>query len=252
MAYSALNYLRLLQSLIPLGKAWNRDEDSVLTEFLYAHADELSLIDGRSDDLITERDVRNTVELLLNHESELDMPGEYLDLPGTVAERKTDLLEKLTRLGQHDKTYLIAFAADLGYTITIIEYSPFWSGVGVSGDPCGDQQNIFHWTINTSIHGISLLDYLFQYIKPAHTVLDFNYEGSRGFSTGFSVGFASLNIGGFSLGFGKGFYRTHSNFLPGGFSRGFANTFNIFYGGGVNRGFSSGFNVYYGGEIGRD
>lgn len=252
MARSAENYLRLLQSLLPRGRAWNREEDSNLTEFLYGEAEEFARVEERSNSLLQERDTRKTSELLVDHENDLGLPDECSDPDATIQERRFIAHTKLITLGGQNPQYFIDLAEAYGWTITITEYSPFWCGIHGCGDPCGDQWVIFYWNVTINfgggeiiyftcgssecgdplayIPGTSSLICMLNKYKPAHTVLTFDYDGP-GFDTGFDSGFDSMPSG-------------NEDYLTGGFSKGFSLGFDVCLGGGFSKdGFDSGFDV---------
>lgn len=216
MIRSATDYLRLLQSLLPRGKAWNREEGSVLTEFLHGDAEEFARVDSRSADLLIERDTRYASELLIDHEIDLGLPDECSLGHQTIQERRLAAHSKLIALGQQNPAYFIELAAAYGWTVTVTEYSPFWSGVGRAGDPCGDQWVIFYWKITLSyggggggeivyflcggsecgdslayLPGTDAMTCHFSKYKPAHTVLIFDYEGPE-YGYGFDLAFDSM------------------------------------------------------------
>ena len=70
MSHSAIEYQRLLKSLMPKGKAWSNDPDSVQNQLLYGLAEELARIDARADDLVLESNPATAVELLEEHEAD--------------------------------------------------------------------------------------------------------------------------------------------------------------------------------------
>lgn len=244
MARSALSYLRLLQSLLPRGKAWNRDEGSILTEFLYGEAEEFACVDGRSNDLLREKDTRYTNELLLEHEEDLGLPDECSDPDATIQERRAEAHSRLITLGGQNPAYFIELAAALGWTVTITEYSPFICGVHGMLDACGDNVNFFYWKVTITIGGGNIiyfacgesecgdfLSYLpgteallcyFDKYKPAHTSLIWGFDGPE-FDYAFGPGFDSMPSG------------TEAH-LEGEFWREFG----------------MGFDVHYGGEFGTD
>ncbi|KKM77208.1 hypothetical protein LCGC14_1372410 [marine sediment metagenome] len=229
---TALEYLRLLQSLLPKGWAWNRAEGSVLTEFLYGQAEEFSRVDQRSFDLISERDTRFTSELLVDHEIDFGLPDECSEEGETIQERRAAAHSRLIALGQQNPQYFIDIAAAYGYTATVTEFSPFWCGIHGSGDPCGDQENLFYWkiTITTGPGNViyflsgssqsgdplsrlvgtdSMICSLNRY-KPGHTILIINFDGPE-YNVEFDSAFDSLPTttssleGAFSQAFGLGF-----------------------------------------------
>jgi len=231
MARSATDYLRLLQSLLPWGKLWPRDPSATLTQFLAAEAEELARIDNRSNDLLIERNTLTTTELITDHEVELGLPDECTrDYNLTLIERRLAVNTKLTAVGQQNKEYFIGIASSYGFTASIIEYTPFWCDLGVSGDPCGDQTNLFYWRLKvlssdeiiyflsgTGVSGDTLekisdlLNTVFCFAnkyKPGHSFLISEVVGA-GFDSGFDFGFESLPdqdpVGGFTRGFATGF-----------------------------------------------
>ena len=232
IARSALEYLRLFQSLLPSGPAWNKDEDSVLTEFLYGQAEEFARIEGRAQDLLQERDTRYASELLVDHEIDLGLPDECSGSDETIQERRLAAYSRLIALGGQNPAYFIEIAEAYGWTVAITEYSPFICGVHVAGDECGNSENFFYWKVTVTIGGGNIIyfaagesecgDYLsylpgtdgmvctFNKYKPAHTTLLWEFDGPE-FGYGFSSAFDSLpastddNLyGAFSQEFGLG------------------------------------------------
>lgn len=245
MARTATNYLRLLQSLLPKGLIWNREEGSTLTNFLLALADELSRVDGRSEDLLTESDPRVTTELLTDFEKEYALPDDCF-VPGkSIQQRRVDVFSRLITVGQQDKNYFIELAAALGFVVTITEFTPFWCGFGGSGDECGEVTNIFQWRINYIVtngggfgrgfgpgfdiaeNDLEAMQCYLTKLKPAHTKLFFKQVGPA-FGIGFGPGFDSVESG-------------SSANLQGGFGKGFGLGFDVRHGGAFGRGFGAGF-----------
>ena len=244
MAFNTTNYLRLLQALLPKGRAWNRDDGSMLTEVLQAQADELARVDGRSDVLLNERDTRLTSELLIEHETDLGLPDTCSTEGETIQERRRAAHAKLIALGQQNPAYFIELALAFGWTITITEYTPFWCGVGGSGEPCGDQETIFYWKVSIAygsgdiiyflcdssesgdpisyIPGTESLVCLLSKYKPAHTVFFFDYVGPE-FDRAYSAAFDSLPS-------------ESEGYLEGAFWREFGSGFDVHYGGEFDRG----------------
>lgn len=148
MAYDSASYLKLLQRLLPKGKLWNRDPNSILTKTLRAMADELARVDARSDDLLNEARTNTTEELITDFEREYGLPDDCFDIEDTIAKRQDVVNTKFKLIGRLDPLYYIGLVLNLGFNITITEFQPFWCGFHVSGDPCGDQTNLFHWEVS--------------------------------------------------------------------------------------------------------
>lgn len=246
-------YLDLLLSLLPKGKAWNRESDSNLYNFLYGNADELSRIDGRINDLLIERDTRTTTDLITNHETDLGLPDECSEENLILIQRRNIAHARFVDLGKLTSTWFIEFAELLGYTITINEYAPAWAGVMVAGDTCGDLFILHRWLVyvDHDSPNIKVLKCSFRKFKPGHTLVFFRFSGA-GFSRGFSRGFNAIKTGiegGFSKGFSIGFSTYgdgNDELLEGGFGKGFSLGFNRYNGGGFSSGFSNAFQRFGG------
>lgn len=231
---NALNYRKLLQSLLPKGSAWNRNEGSVLTEFLYGQAEEFARVDNRSVDLLNERDTRLSSELLIDHEIDLGLPDDCSPAEQTIQERRLAAHARLIALGQQSPAYFIEIAAAAGWTIIITEFSPFFCGFGGSGGGCGGPETIFYWEVITNVAAeitttyflcgssesgdllsflsqIHPLQCLLERYKPAHTKIIFSLKGIE-FNVEYNSAFDSIVsteeaylIGAFSQSFGLGF-----------------------------------------------
>ena len=217
MGYSQTDYLQLLLNLLPRGKAWSRDPSTIQYKLMEAFSYELARIDLRMAELLVERDPRYTEELITDHEDDLGLPDECTSLATALADRRVNAHAKYVAEGGLNEQIYMDFADDLGLSITIDTFTPFWSGLGASGDPCGDQTNIFYWCINVTYELGDDMDFLaaarctFEKYKPAHTVLIWKYVGG-GFNGGFSTGFDRVPFvvdSGFSTGFDRGFLSDH-------------------------------------------
>lgn len=253
MSRLADDYKKLLVSLLPKGDFFSKENNSIIVEMKEAEAQEFARIDSRANDLITERQVQLTTELITEHESDYGLPLEGDTLATTIEKRRDDLYSSLVRVGQQNKEYFEEIADALGYTIEIEEYTPFWMNVGVMGDSVGDQFLLFYWTvlidatlITESIDvNISKLITKITDVKPAHTTVLFDWYNicfDRGFGPGFSR---------------KPYYDNSWRFgeFGRGFDNGFANAYDydgVNYVGGFDYGFSIGFDRYSGGGFFKD
>jgi uncharacterized protein YmfQ (DUF2313 family) len=279
MARSSLQYRKQLQSLLPKGRLWNRNEDSILTKVLWGMAEELSRIDGRASNLINEKILATTNELITEHEEDYGLPEEGQELQQTIELRRNELKSKLLEVGQQDKGYLEDICNAFGYNnVWIEEFRPAWCGIACAGDPCGGQLNLFFWKINIDVDGIkdlviagydigfdngflnnamfytaneTILVNLTKIIakmnklKPGHTHVLFDWWNA-----------------GFDRGFGRGFRRFYhyDNYWVGlgfdvSFSDGFENNSSyhgVNYTGGFNYGFSIDFDRNSGGGFSPD
>lgn len=188
-------YKKGLQGLLPSGRAWNRDPNSNLSKVLKSITDELAIVDYRATNILDEVDPRGAIELIQEHENDLGLPDELYSIGTSLPDRQASALAKLTAKGGNSKQYFIDLAADVfDMTISISFFTPFWSGMGCSGDPCGDQQNIFYWKVSTYFDVLhekyrDAMIRVFELLKPAHTVIIWDYyaEYDWSYSTAFDA-----------------------------------------------------------------
>lgn len=118
--------------------------------------------------------------------------------PGASSgQRAQDVRAHLVASGGLSKEYFIALAADLGYTITIDELTPFYAGRHRAGDPLASPEIVWTWRVKVlakspvvyrfvagtarsgerlSRNGIEMIEGLFRRLKPAHTRCVFSYQ----------------------------------------------------------------------------
>ncbi len=109
--------------------------------------------------------------------------------------RRNAVLKKMREIGGLSRAYFIALAASSGWTITIDELLPFMAGWGRCGDRLYEEEVRWIWRVNvsgqgaysfragSSVAGERLswwtpnieLETLLEELKPAHTVVIFNY-----------------------------------------------------------------------------
>lgn len=197
MAVSA-DYLRQLQALLPMGAAWPRDDDAVLTRLLAAAADELARVDARSVQLLAEADPRTTAEMLADWERNAGLPDQCVVLSGQTqgaVQRRAALVSRLTQLGGQSVAYFTRLAASYGYTVSISEYKPFRAGASRSGDQISNGDWAYAWKASAPLNtvtpfragqsvsgdavaawGNKALECVFSRCKPAHTTIIFTYQ----------------------------------------------------------------------------
>ncbi len=247
-------YRELLQSLLPFGKFWSRDESATFTELLNGFGDELSRVEGRSLDLIKESTPTRVTELLEEWEADYAIPDAGKDLASTTQGRRDVIYSKFIALGEQDKSYFENIATALGYTITITEIKKSMPGLmEVGEDFVTPEKAIFYWFVDIDVSAAMMEFYtganITQLIidiekrKPAHTIVLFRFTGV-GFDSGFDQGFNSIpwyDGSSWPIGFGRGFSNGFANAydydgvrLTGGFDSGFSLGFDSHRGGGFN------------------
>jgi uncharacterized protein YmfQ (DUF2313 family) len=196
---NASDYRAQLQALLPLGDAWTRRPDAVLTRSLAAWAEELARIDARSGRLLSEAMPSDTLEMLADWERVAGLPDACgAELATTIEERRANLIVKLTQQGGASLAWFRRLAETLGYEIGIEEFRPFITGLSRCGDRLWGGHVVRHqWRVKVTgarltyfrtglsqcgdlllkITRAEDLECLLRRLKPAHTHLVFSYEG---------------------------------------------------------------------------
>jgi uncharacterized protein YmfQ (DUF2313 family) len=156
MARSLEQYVEIMLSMLPHGDAWPRDPNSETGQRFAAIAAEFVLIDQRNDQLLREMMPSTTVELLPDWETDHGLPDPCIVTAQTFTERRNALINKYRFIGAQDQQFFIDVAIDLGYTITISEYSESipgpqseYEGISLAGDAWN-----YVWQINAEDNNI--------------------------------------------------------------------------------------------------
>jgi len=192
MALTTEHYLSQLQALLPQGLAWAKRQDSALARLLSAFADEFARIDARLERLLDEADPRTTSELLYDWERVAGLPDDCVGESGSLSERRTLLVAKITNVGGQSPQFFIDLAASLGYTVTITEFNPYTVDSYVNDSLYGIYW-VFVWQVNAALNtvrrftvggfvndplaswGNTILECAIGEMKPAHTTVHFSY-----------------------------------------------------------------------------
>lgn len=195
MALTADDYLLQLQSLLPAGPAWPREE-SPLKRLLTGLAQELGRVSGRAQNLLEEADPRTTAELFADWERVAGLPDECAIAFGgeqTIAQRRAALLSKLTTLGGQSAAYYVSLAAALGYAITVedftehtveddVEHPLYAEAWRFAWQVNGVLDEVTEITVNDTVNdplaswGTALLECVIKRLAPAHTTVLFSYS----------------------------------------------------------------------------
>lgn len=198
-SYGTEEFVHATYGLLPSGRAWNRDRGSLQGAFWGAHADIQADVHARAAELSEiESDEAQTTELLPDFERAYGLPDPCLPLGATLQQRRGALVARIIQGGGQSRGYFIAVAAALGFTITIDEFTPMRAGLMQAGDRCRGPAWRFVWQVNvlgagsvtrfragasaageklTTIENTSIAC-LLNRLKPAHTLILFNYVSS--------------------------------------------------------------------------
>ncbi|MDK4527060.1 YmfQ family protein [Kingella kingae] len=132
-------------------------------------------------------------EMLTDWERVLDLSGQGK----SYSQRLSAVLLKINAIGGLSIPYFTQLAKSAGYTITIDEPQPFRVGINRAGDRLAEEDIMFIWVVNVqsnsqmvwrfragasaagerlSHFSDSMIERIFQDLKPAHTAVRFTYQ----------------------------------------------------------------------------
>ena len=121
---------------MPQGKLWDFEEMPKLVALFRGLAAEGCRVEDLIDKLLyVESDPRLTDEYLADWERAWGLPDECTPDGLSVADRRTQLVQKIIDEGGLSKTYFEGLGLDLGFTIDVTKWQPFLAGHSVAGDP---------------------------------------------------------------------------------------------------------------------
>lgn len=191
----AQNFLNAIQSLLPRGLVWPRDQQAVQTQTLMGLAPTYERNTSRANYLLVDAFPGTTYELLPEWESTLGLPDPCADGSPSVQQRRAQVVARLANSGGASAAYFIQFAANLGYSVSVESYTPARAGQARCGDADYSEAWAHAWAIDLPLStvtyaqanrsaagdplaswGNAVIQCEMNAIKPAHTVLLFNYQ----------------------------------------------------------------------------
>ncbi|TCK39639.1 uncharacterized protein YmfQ (DUF2313 family) [Paraburkholderia sp. BL8N3] len=191
---TAANFLSAIQSLLPRGRVWPRDQDAVQTQALTGLAPTYERNTSRANYLLVDAFPATTYELLPEWEATLGLPDPCAGASPTVAARRAQVVARFANSGGQSAAYFMQFAVNLGYDVSIENFGPARASQARCGDPDYGEEWGFAWAVvlplNTIVYarasqtttgeplaswGNDVLQCEFESIKPAHSVILFRY-----------------------------------------------------------------------------
>lgn len=192
--FKAADFLAAMQALLPRGRVWPRDQDAVQTKTLSGLAPSYERQTARANYLLVDAFPSTTYELLPEWESTLGLPDPCAGPAPSLAQRRAQVIARFTSVGGASIAQLVAFAASLGYPISITQFAPARAGQLRVGQPLSGVAWAFAWQINAPLNtvvraragsavagdplaswGNSVLECELRAVMPAHTIPIFSY-----------------------------------------------------------------------------
>ena len=150
-----INHDQVILDLLPTGRAWPKYADSNLTKVVSSFGPTFDRASSLLTSLIIETRPDITNQLLTEWAESTSLPDVCLSLETyTSDELRRWMLVRVLNNGGSSVSYFIAYAAMLGYTITITEFNePQVCGVFQAGTELGDPDAPFRWRVNFECQG---------------------------------------------------------------------------------------------------
>lgn len=150
------DYRQALQALIPTGRAWPRDPDTVQSAVLRSLAASFQRSDSDGLGILSGAFPQTATIMLPEWEKALGLPDDCsIGEVDTIAKRQNAVVSKFISTGGQSKSYFIGIAKALGYNITIKEYRQARAGLSVCGDGLNGDDWPFVWLVEGEETNIS-------------------------------------------------------------------------------------------------
>jgi uncharacterized protein YmfQ (DUF2313 family) len=195
--WTAEDFADSFQRQMPTGPVWPREPDTTQRATIVALMPTYERSWTLARSIPTETLPSTAVSLLPEWEASVGLPDPCSGPDPTISQRQAHVVARLTQSSGPSIPSLTAYALALGYPITIQEYAPARYGRPNYGKPRYGKDWAFAWQITTSAVTITpaiygkhhygepyrtwggqVLECEMKRIKPAHTILLFNYTGT--------------------------------------------------------------------------
>ena len=147
-AFSADDFRQALLRLLPQGAIWSRSPDALPSKLASIWGQTFKRNSQRGSDLLLETFPLTTAELLDEWEKTTGLPDPCAGSSPTVAQRRSQVIARLTDNGGSSIAYYVAFAEALGFDISITEFAPARAGLLRAGEPVSGADWAFVWVVN--------------------------------------------------------------------------------------------------------
>jgi len=188
--FATQDYAHALQALMPPGRVWPRDTDSLQAKVLASFAPSFQRSGQAGLDLLVNAFPATALDLLPEWEATLGLPDPCAGESPTLQGRRQQVVARLAGSGGQSIPFFVAYAKLLGYAATVKQYAPFRCGQSHAGDPLAGQDWAFTWAVDIPLQSITyfragvsacgdalenwgndVLECELQAIKPAQSIL---------------------------------------------------------------------------------
>ncbi len=173
MSYSADDYAGAIRALLPRGRVWQAEPGSGQGNLVDALAKGWARLDAKAWTLLEQSLPGQNLDLVPEWEASLGLPDPCIGADATLQQRAAQVLSRFVAGGGQSTSFFIAFAAALGFEITISMVAPFRVETGTVETPLYEAEWLFAWVVhvisNTSGLSNDVLLCELNSLKPAHT-----------------------------------------------------------------------------------
>lgn len=149
--FTAEDFLRAMQALLPRGRVWPRDPDATQTRLLQGLVQVYDANTARALQLLADAFPSLTVELLAEWEQTLGLPDPCAGDSPTLQQRRAQVVARLVDAGGQSAAYFKSLAADLGYDVTVTNNAQFRVGQSHVGEHVGGDAWAFTWAVRAAL-----------------------------------------------------------------------------------------------------
>lgn len=121
--FTATHFTTAMQALLPRGPVWPRSDDAELTDVIKGLAPVYAQNTVRANNLLVDAFPSTTTELLTDWEKTLGLPGRFGYTGTDVPTRRAQVVAALTDSGGQSLAFFIGKALQMGFTITINQFT---------------------------------------------------------------------------------------------------------------------------------
>lgn len=145
--YHAIDYAAAAQALMPRGRAWPQEPDTVQSRLRSAIGLTFERSDGHAGMLLAGALPGALTPLLPEWEATLGLPDPCAGASPTIAQRLDQVRGRFVGAGGQSRQHFIDFAAALGFVISITNYAPCRAGISTAGCLVSGDEVSFVWGV---------------------------------------------------------------------------------------------------------
>jgi uncharacterized protein YmfQ (DUF2313 family) len=154
MSYSQQDYLNTFLNLLPQGRLWDKEPGSPMYQAIASLILTISRLSDSASNLLTDSFIGTTDFLLPEWQASLGLPDECQPANATFIQQRNQAIARFIGVGGQSVSFIIQYAATLGFDISVTEYTNFHVGSSKAGSKLGNLA--FSWLITAPAE---LVDY---------------------------------------------------------------------------------------------